>query len=405
MGYVLKNMKLIDGNGGQIIENAVIVVDGTKIKAVGVEGKVECPPDYEVLDMGGKTVLPGMVESHVHIGMNGEPNMDAIMLKETLPMSTIKASVYAKKDLMAGFTTVRTMGDKGFLDVALKRAIDSGLIDGPRLKVSGQILSITGGHGDIALPPEVTFTGWSAIVDSPDEARKAARYQLKMGADIVKMCATGGVMSEGDEPGSPQLNEDEMRAAIYEAHKVGKKAAAHAQGTRGIKDAVRAGIDSIEHGIFLDDEAVEMMREKGVYLVATLSAPYNIKKYGREAGIPEHAVRKTEQVIDAHVESFMKAYKAGVKIATGTDAGTPFNRHGENAQELEMMVQAGAKPMDAILAATKWGADLLGMSNIIGTIEAGKEADIIAVDGNPLDNIALMKDVKFVMKAGKIYKK
>jgi len=148
-----------------------------------------------------------------------------------------------------------------------------------------------------------------------------------------------------------------------------------------------------------------MMREKGVYLVATLSAPYNIKKYGREAGIPEHAVRKTEQVIDAHVESFMKAYKAGVKIATGTDAGTPFNRHGENAQELEMMVQAGVKPMDAILAATKWGADLLGMSNIIGTIEAGKEADIIAVDGNPLDNIALMKDVKFVMKAGKIYKK
>ncbi|HPC77028.1 MAG TPA: amidohydrolase family protein, partial [bacterium] len=202
MGYVLKNMRLIDGNGGQIIENAVIVVDGTKIKAVGIEGKVECPSDYEVLDMGGKTVLPGMVESHVHIGMNGEPNMDAIMLKETLPMSTIKASVYAKRDLMAGFTTVRTMGDKGFLDVALKRAIDSGLIDGPRLKVSGQILSITGGHGDIALPPEVTFTGWSAIVDSPDEARKAARYQLKMGADIVKMCALISSSFNCGDPGS-----------------------------------------------------------------------------------------------------------------------------------------------------------------------------------------------------------
>lgn len=404
MGYVLKNLNLIDGTGGPVVNNAVVVVEGTKIKAVGKEGEVEYPADYEVLDLGGKTVLPGMVEAHVHIGMNGEPAMETIMLKETLPMTTIKASVYAQRDLMAGFTTIRTMGDKGFLDVALKRAIDAGIIDGPRMRVSGQILSITGGHGDIALPPEVTFTGWSAIVDSPDEARKAARYQLKMGADIVKMCATGGVMSEGDEPGSPQLNEDEMRAAIYEAHKVGKKAAAHAQGTKGIKDAVKAGIDSIEHGIFLDDEVVEMMREKGVYLVATLSAPYNIKKYGVEAGIPDYAVRKTEQVIDAHGASFMKAYRAGVKIAVGTDAGTPFNRHGENAQELEMMVQAGVKPMDAILAATKWGADLLGMSNIIGTIEAGKEADIIAVEGNPLENISLLKDVKFVMKAGKIYK-
>jgi len=404
VGYVLKNLNLIDGTGGPVVNNAVVVVEGTKIKAVGKEGEVEYPADYEVLDLGGKTVLPGMVEAHVHIGMNGEPAMETIMLKETLPMTTIKASVYAQKDLMAGFTTIRTMGDKGFLDVALKRAIDAGIIDGPRMRVSGQILSITGGHGDIALPPEVTFTGWSAIVDSPDEARKAARYQLKMGADIVKMCATGGVMSEGDEPGSPQLNEDEMRAAIYEAHKVGKKAAAHAQGTKGIKDAVKAGIDSIEHGIFLDDEVVEMMREKGVYLVATLSAPYNIKKYGVEAGIPDYAVRKTEQVIDAHGASFMKAYRAGVKIAVGTDAGTPFNRHGENAQELEMMVQAGVKPMDAILAATKWGADLLGMSNIIGTIEAGKEADIIAVEGNPLENISLLKDVKFVMKAGKIYK-
>ena len=404
MGYVLKNLNLIDGIGGPVVNNAVVVVEGTKIKAVGKEGEVEYPADYEVLDLGGKTVLPGMVEAHVHIGMNGEPAMETIMLKETLPMTTIKAAVYAQRDLMAGFTTIRTMGDKGFLDVALKRAIDAGIIDGPRMRVSGQILSITGGHGDIALPPEVTFTGWSAIVDSPDEARKAARYQLKMGADIVKMCATGGVMSEGDEPGSPQLNEDEMRAAIYEAHKVGKKAAAHAQGTKGIKDAVKAGIDSIEHGIFLDDEVVEMMREKGVYLVATLSAPYNIKKYGVEAGIPDYAVRKTEQVIDAHGASFMKAYRAGVKIAVGTDAGTPFNRHGENAQELEMMVQAGVKPMDAILAATKWGADLLGMSNIIGTIEAGKEADIIAVEGNPLENISLLKDVKFVMKAGKIYK-
>jgi len=402
MQYILKNFKLIDGISEEILENIDILIDGTKIKAIGKD--ITSPDKAEVIDMKGRTVIPGMVEAHVHIGMNGEPNFELMMIKETIPTATLKASVYAKRDLLAGFTTVRTMGDKGFLDIALKRAFDSGLLDGPRLRVSGQILSITGGHADLALPPEVSITGWAAIVDSPDEARKAARYQLKMGADIVKMCATGGVMSEGDEPGSAQLTEEEMRAAITEAHKAGKKAAAHAQGAEGIKNAIRAGIDSIEHGILIDDEGIELMHKNGVFLVPTLSAPYNIKKYGREAGIPEHAVRKNDQIIGFHVQNFIKAYKAGVKIATGTDAGTPFNKHGENAQELELMVQAGVKPMDAILAATKWGAELLGMDKLIGTIEVDKEADIIAVEGNPLENISIMKDVKFVMKAGKIYK-
>jgi len=400
--YVLNHMNLIDGNGN-VLEDAVVVVEGTKIRDVQ-KNNGHVPDEAEVIDMKGYTLLPGMIDAHMHLGGNGEPNREFQMLKELLPTTTLKAYVNAKSDLMAGFTTVRTMGDRGFLDISLKKAIESGLVEGPRMKVSGQAISMTGGHGDRWLAPEVSANGYGAIADGPDEMRKAARYQLKMGADVVKMMATGGVMSEGDEPGSPQLTEEEMRAAVEEAHKVGKKAAAHAQGTEGIKNAIRAGIDSIEHGIFLDDEAIEMMKERGVFLVATLVAPYNIKKYGREAGIPEHAVRKTEEIISYHVDSFSRAYKAGVKIAMGTDAATPFNKHGENAQELVLMVENGAKPMDAIMAATKWGAQLLGMEKVIGTVEAGKEADMIAVNGDPLKDISLLKDVKFVMKAGKIYK-
>ncbi len=400
--YVLNHMNLIDGNGN-VVEDAMLVIEGSKIQYVGKNnGKI--PNGAEIVDMKGRTVLPGMIDSHMHLGGNGEPNRELEMLKELLPMTTLKAYVNAKADLMAGFTTIRSMGDRGFLDISLKKAIESGLVEGPRMKVSGQAISMTGGHGDRWLAPEVSANGYGVIADGPEEVRKAARYQLKMGADFVKMMATGGVMSEGDEPGSPQLTEEEMRAATEEAHKVGKKAAAHAQGTEGIKNAIRAGIDSIEHGIFLDDEAIQMMKEKGVFLVATLVAPYNIKKYGREAGIPEHAVRKTEEIISYHADSFSRAYKAGVKIAMGTDAATPFNKHGENAQELVLMVENGAKPMDAIMAATKWGSQLLGMEKAVGTLEFGKEADVIAVEGDPLKDISVLKDVKFVMKAGKIYK-
>jgi len=396
---VLKNLNLIDANGN-FLEDESVIVDGTKIKEITKNASINA----ETIDMKGYTVLPGLIDSHVHLSGNGEPNMEIAMLKDLLPTATLKAYVNAKNDLLAGFTTIRVMGDRGFLDVALKKAIEEGMLNGPRMRVSGQAISMTGGHGDMWLAPGITYSGFGVIADGVDELRKAARYQLKMGADFVKLMATGGVMSEGDEPGSPQFNEDEMRVAIEEAHKAGKKAAAHAQGTEGIKNAIRAGIDSIEHGIFLDDEAVQMMKEKGVFLVATLSAVFNIKKYGKEAGIPDYAVRKTEEIMDQHISSFVRAYKAGVKIAMGTDAATPFNKHGENAQELELMVNAGVKPVDAIMATTKWGAELLGMDSKIGTLEPEKEADMIAVEGNPLEDITLLKNVKFVMKSGKVYK-
>jgi len=314
----------------------------SKIEAIG--RNISYPAMAEVIDMKGRTVVSGMVEAHVHIGINGEPDYEANAIRETIPMVALKASVYAKQDLLAGFTTLRTMGDEGYIDVALKRAIDSGLLDGPRLRVSGEALSITGGHGDFVLPPEVSMTDTlrgAVIVDSPDEARKAARYQLKMGADLIKLLATGGVLSGESEVGAAQLTEEEMRAAIMEAHKVGKKAAAHAHGSEGIKNAIRAGVDSIEHGTLLDDECIEMMLERGVFLVPTLSAIYNMKKYGIEGGLPELTARKNDEVASVHVQNFIKAYRAGVRIASGTDAGSPFNRHGEEAQELELMVQAG----------------------------------------------------------------
>lgn len=397
---ILTNLNLIDGEGN-FLKGKKVVIEGTKIKDITAD---PTPPNAEVIDMKGYTILPGLVDAHLHLGWNGEPNIETKMLKELLPMTALKAYVNAKNDLLAGFTTVRSLGDRGYIDVALKKAVEDGVVDGPRMKVAGQAISMTGGHGDMWLAPEVTSSGFGTIADGIEEMRKAARYQLKMGADFIKLMATGGVMSEGDEPGSPQLTEEEMRTAIEEAHKAGKKTAAHAQGTEGIKNAIRAGIDSIEHGIFLDDEAIQMMKDRGVFMIPTLSAVFNIKKHGKEAGIPEYAVRKVEQIMEAHLESFRKAYKAGVKIALGTDAATPFNKHGENAQELELMVNAGMDPLDAIMAATKGGAELLSMSDLIGCVEPGKEADIIAVKGNPIEDISLLKNVKFVMKAGKIYK-
>ncbi len=283
----------------------------------------------------------------------------------------------------------------------MKKAIDGGLYEGPRMQVSGPIISITGGHGDSHLAPEVIVDpDIRAVVDSPDEARKAARKHLKYGVDLIKMAATGGVLSDGTEPGAQQLSYEEMKAAIDEAKKLGKNSAAHAQGTRGIKEAIRAGITSIEHGCFLDDEAIAMMLENGTYLVPTLCAPHHIAEHGIEGGIPEYGVRKTRQVMGSHVQSFKDAYKAGVKIAMGTDAATPFNYHGKNAFELQLMVEAGMKPMDAILTTTKNAADLMGWQDQVGTVDSGKYADIVAVDGNPLEDIKVLQDVKFVMKGG-----
>ena len=263
-------------------------------------------------------------------------------------------------------------------------------MQGPGIVAAGRNLCMTGGHG--------WTMGWEC--DGPDACRKAAREELKAGVDVIKIMATGGVMTPGVEPGSPQLTEEEMRAAIEEAHKAGRKTATHAQGNTGIKNALRAGIDSIEHGCYLDEESIGMMLKNGTYLVPTLAAPRNIVDYGVENGVPEYAVKKSLVVMDNHIRSFQDAYKAGVKIAMGTDSGTPFNSHSGSAFEMQLMVEAGMAPGDAIVAATRNAAECLDILERTGTLEVGKAADIIALPGDPLLDIKALKTVEDVFKDG-----
>ena len=388
---VFTGMKLIDGTG-QAWEKAVLIIEEGKVVAAG--GTVTIPEGAEVVDLTGKTLLPGLIDAHVHLCMDPVADPMTLIMGESDANTTLRAVRNAEITLKNGVTTVRDMGGKNYIDLDIRDAIAKGSISGPRMLVSGKLLCMTGGHG------------WAMglEVDSEAEARKGARQQLKRGVDLVKIMATGGVMTPGVEPGSPQLTEEEMRAAIFEANKAGRKTATHAQGTTGIQNAIRAGISSIEHGFYLDEETVEMMIERDVYLVATLAAPYWIVVHGRDAGIPEHAVAKSEMAMEDHSKSFELAYKSGVKIAMGTDSGTPFNEHGKNAFELKMMVDRGMSPMEAILAATKAGSELLGVDREVGTLEPGKQADLLVVDGDPLADITNLSNVYQVYKGGKLVK-
>jgi imidazolonepropionase-like amidohydrolase len=299
---------------------------------------------------------------------------------------------------MAGVTTVRDMGAKDGIDFGLRQAINSGLIPGPRMLISGRLICMTGGHG------------WQIGLEAngPDEVRKAAREQIKAGADIVKLMATGGVLTPAVEPGSEQFTEAELRAGVEEAHKAGKKTATHAMGTRGILNALKAGIDSIEHGVYLDDETVSIMVKRKTPLIPTISALYNIESKGVEAGIPEYAVQKTLKVKPFHLESIRMAREAGVPVAMGTDAGTPFNMHGENLGEIKLLVDYGGfSPMGAIEAGTRIAARVLGLEKELGTVAEGKVADLVMVEGNPLDNMDVLlnqESICLVMQGGKIVK-
>lgn len=376
--------------GGNTAGRADILIENDRIHAIVTPGT---PAEGEqILNLAGCTVMPGLVNAHVHLTLDGSPDPNASVHRDGMYGTAYKAAAAAEKTLRAGVTTIRDLGAPDGMDIALRKAIAAGTVLGPRMLASGKCICMTGGHG--------WDGGFEA--DGPDEARKGARQQLKAGADVIKLMATGGVMTPGVEPGSPQLTEEEMRAAIEEAHKAGKRTATHAQGTTGIKNAIRAGIDSIEHGIFLDDETIQMMVDRGVYLVATLVAPYHIVRGGIEAGIPAYAVEKSKRVIDSHVASFDKARRAGVKIAAGTDAGTPLNAHGTLALEVELMVKAGMPVVDALRAATLTSAACLGLEDQIGSITAGKYADLLAVKGDPLADPAALYSVAAVLKGGKL---
>ncbi|MDK2855909.1 MAG: hypothetical protein PWQ41_1940 [Bacillota bacterium] len=393
MQLVLRAAQLIDGTGRQPIADATLVIEDGTVKAVGGR-EVTYAPDTKVLELPGCTILPGFIDAHVHLTMPPVGDSFKVIMSESDATTTLRAAVHAKKTLESGVTTVRDMGGKNYIDLALRDAIAGGMIPGPRMLASGRPVVMTGGHG------------WPMAreADGPDEVRKAVREQLKAGADVIKLMATGGVMTPGVEPGSPQLTLEELKAGVEEAGKAGRRTASHAQGATGIKNAVLAGITSIEHGIFLTDEVIELMLKHGTYLVPTLVAPYWIVKKGRAAGIPDYAVKKSEDVIEAHLASFRKALAAGVKIAFGTDAGTPFNEHGANTFELELMVENGMSPMQALEAGTRVSAELLGIADKVGTLEPGKLADVVVVAGNPLDDIKAVREVRLVIKEGRIVK-
>ncbi len=382
---------------GRLLEHATVLVEDGKIVKIA-QNSMNIPKDTRKIPLDGRTLLPGFIDCHIHICMDGSPDPVAAGLAEPPAITTLKAAEAARRTLMAGVTTVRDMGGKDGIDFGLRQAIASGLIPGPRMLISGRLICMTGGHG------------WQVGLEAngPDEVRKAAREQIKAGVDIVKLMATGGVLTPAVEPGSEQFTEEELRAGVEEAHKAGKKTATHAMGTRGIQNALRAGIDSIEHGVYLDDETVSMMMERKIPLIPTISALYNIETKGVEAGIPAFAVEKTLKVKPFHMESIRMAREAGVLVAAGTDAGTPFNLHGENLGEIKLLVDYGGfSPMGAIEAGTRIAAQVLGLEKELGTVEEGKVADLVMVEGNPLDNIDVLlnqEPVCLVMQGGKIVK-
>jgi imidazolonepropionase-like amidohydrolase len=409
MGYymdkytVIYDGTLIDCVTAEPRHHAAVLIKGDKIEAVGRAGEMAIPADAQYVDARGKTIMPGMIDAHIHITGNGDPNQLRRM-KKTVPFQAIEASLHARALLEAGFTSIRDAGAAFLLDIGLRDAVNAGLVPGPRMKVSGRGLSITGGHGDSFFPPEIEFAS-RYVVDSPDEARKAAREQLRAGADCIKLLATGGVMSEKSEPTTRGLTVDEMRAAIEEAKNVGAKTLAHAQGTLGIKNAIIAGINSIDHGFYLDDEAIELMIKHDVFMVPTLAAVHHIVVNGERMGVPAWGVRKALEGQAAHVVSFRKALDAGVKIAMGTDAATPFNFHGKNALELELMCDAGMTPAHALLSTTRLAAELLGTLDEVGTVEPGKLADLILVKGDPLADITVLQpadNIQLVLKGGDV---
>ena len=389
---ILENGNIFDVKEKKILENLNIIVEEKKIKEITKDFDPMRYKEAERIDLKGKYILPGFINSHVHLFLDGSVNIMA-SLHEDPGIKLLKATNFALDFLKAGITTVRDLGGVNYLDISLRDAINKGIVDGPRYLVSGKPVVMTGGHGYF----------FAREADGPHEVRKAARENLKKGVDVLKFMATGGVLTPGVEPGSPQLTYEELKAGVEEAHKAGRKAAAHAQGNEGIKNAIRAGIDSIEHGIFLDDEAISMMLDNDTYLVPTLSAGYLIAEEGEEAGIPSYAMEKAKRVMDSYYNSFRMACEKGVKIAFGTDAGTPLNFHGPVTLEIKLMIKHGMDVWDAFRSATILASELLGMDKVIGSIEPGKFADIIAFDENPLNNLDTLTIPSFVMKDGDVY--
>jgi imidazolonepropionase-like amidohydrolase len=386
---VLRGAAILDGAGGEAVRGRAVVVEGRRIGAVVADRDAR---GERAIDLGGLTLLPGLINCHVHLCLGAEPDPARIAAAEPLAMTAIKVALRARHTLEAGVTTVRDLAGREYVELAARDAVRAGLVPGPRILAAGKGICMTGGHG--------WWMGREA--DGPDDVRRAVREQLKAGVDVVKILATGGVMTPGVEPGAPQLTPAEIAAAIEEARKAGRRTAAHAQAAEGIAACVEAGITSIEHGIFLTEAIAARMARDGVALVATLAAPHAIVEAGVAAGVPEFMVRKSDAVRGRHAESFQMALRAGVPIAAGNDAGTPFNAHGSLVPELGLMVKAGMAPADVIRSATSVAARVLGLEEETGRIAPGLAADLLAVEGDPAERIEALDAVRLVIAQGRV---
>ncbi len=403
----LRAARVIDGTGAAPILNGVVVVTDDKIVAIGAQGSVTIPAGARTIDLGDATLLPGFIDAHTHIiGRElNDPQAEAAAVKDYAAVGAIMGVANAQKTLLAGFTSIRNVGAPNFDDMALRKVIGEGAVIGPRMQNAGHAIGITGGHCDENgyKPGLLDGNPQTGVADGPDQIRAAVRYQAKYGADVIKTCATGGVLSEGDAVGVPQYTYEELKALVDEATKLERKVAAHAHGAEGIKIAVRAGVSSIEHGSFLDEEGAKMMAQRGTYLVPTLSAGEAVEKAAKAGVLKGLRAEKALAAAAAMRNGVKIAVRDGVPIALGTDAGV--GSHGTNGHEFSLMVEwAGMTPMQSIVAGTMSAAKLLGWEKRVGSLSAGKLADVVAVPGDPLRDIHVMEKPNFVMKNGFVYK-
>jgi len=371
-----------------VIEDGAVVVEDGRIASVGPARGLS--PNTEAVDLGDVTLMPGLVDAHVHLVWDASAKPHEVVERESRALTVLRCAKNAALHLRAGVTTVRDLGATDGLSIDVARAVELGLLPGPRVVAAGRAIAMTGGHG--------WFLGREA--DGADAVRRAAREEMKAGAACIKLMASGGVYGHAEEPGSSQLTPEEMRAGVEEAHKAGRRVAAHAYSTAAIGNALEAGVDSIEHGSFLDRDTAEMMRETGTWLVPTMSVYAAMSEKGPELGAPEYIQRKTAEVLEASRRAFRLALDAGVPMAAGTDCGAPGHPHGTLREELKLMVEAGATPQQALKFGTSGAARLLGLGNELGTLGPGKRADVLAVGGDPLRDIHALDEVRLVLRDG-----
>lgn len=402
---VLKADGLITGTGIYLEGPVTVIIEGDRILSAGNSNEVKIPAGAKITDLKGHTLLPGFIDTHTHLTSIDNDGGDMAALKETPAHGAIYGTINAKKTLEAGFTTVREAGSLGYVDVALRDAINKGLISGPRIYASGPALGTTGGHADVnGWSPFLDLPGTGAIVDGADEVRKQVRLNVKYGADHIKIVATGGILSVGDAVGAPQMTEEELIAAVSEAARLGRKVMAHAHAGDGLLAAVKAGVASIDHGSLVDDVAASEMKARGTYLVPTLIILEEIVRDGEKKGVPVYALEKAKAIAAERRVRLKAAYKSGVLFALGTDATSDI--HGRNGEEFRYMTEVlGATPMEAISIGTMHAARLIGADKDLGSIEKGKLADLVAVPGNPLKDIGLLEKPSFVMKGGVVFLK